>query len=1022
MALVLALVPGQTVAQQDETVLTVPSAPAMGMYETDAEGGLSGFSAELARLLADEAGLAVEFEAYDTLADLLAAQATGETDMLAGVARLPVLADTNVFSEPFAQMSTFLFVRADAPTDFGPDRLAGRPVGIIAGTGGSEFGSLDGRSEVVPFPDPASAFAALLSGRVDGVVTTHKIALDVLERMRLEQRVRVAGPPLGSEDHVVALHDGRAYLMPAIDAALGRLSDSGALHDLLVRWNMVPPAPVPDVLTVGIAPFPPYQVVEADGTMTGYGVEALQELARRAGLELAFEVITPEEWARGPAEGTYDMLPPLSVNEQRQERMDFTIPIQQSPYAIVTRAGEGEGIGGLEDLAGRRVGVAESNLARPIAEERGDLEVAVFGDQDSLFEGLLEGDVDAILYAAFTVRRLAERYGAGDRIEIPVADFFTSERAIALRPGLGAVRERLDTVIPGFLSSEEYTAIRERWLTEPQFWTAERIRAAQIVLAALGVLVVLLFLAQAVRGRRRAERFAAEMRAVNDRLAAILSATQSGIIGLTRDGRISAANPGAMRLLGINGGEPPYAWPDGIVFVDPEHMEPLEASRDPVRLALAGATLKNTLAIMHRPDDETGRYVAISSSPVAVSAASDVTAVLVLDDVTDRERTRQRAERAGRLDALGQLTGGVAHDFNNILATIEYAATLASPHTGEKGQRFITNALSSVRRGAELTRRLLAFAKRQPGIATSETVTRVLQEFEALAVPLIESQIEVRIEEEEEGLVVFCDIAQLENALINLVINARDAILESGTGDRILVKARRIDGLYGETAGGAVAPPGEPGQFIELSVSDNGPGMSDEVKSRATDPFFTTRERRSGTGLGLAMVYGFAEQSGGELKIYSHEGLGTTVRLVLPAASEATGRPEVVAEQDPPRGAGQTILLVEDEDDLLSLTAAALRNLDYKVVEATSGTEALDIVEAGKRFDLLLTDIVMPGMGGFDLARRVRSRYETVPVVYMSGYVGISKQDMGDVLGPLLQKPCAPAELAAVVSKALQSA
>ena len=210
--------------------------------------------------------------------------------------------------------------------------------------------------------------------------------------------------------------------------------------------------------------------------------------------------------------------------------------------------------------------------------------------------------------------------------------------------------------------------------------------------------------------------------------------------------------------------------------------------------------------------------------------------------------------------------------------------------------------------------------------------------------------------------------------------------------------------------------------FLEISVSDNGPGMDDETPKRATDPFFTTKDSNSGTGLGLAIVYGFARQSNGDLRIYSEEDRGTTVQMVLPSGGIAEGAITPEFAEPPAKGAGETILLVEDELALRMMMSDVLEDLGYGVIGARNGEEALNLIDAGESFDLLLTDVVMPGsIGGFELARRVREQLPDMPVIYTSGYTGYTAEEMGIVKARLLQKPVSPTELAQAIAQEIRT-
>jgi PAS domain S-box-containing protein len=525
-------------------------------------------------------------------------------------------------------------------------------------------------------------------------------------------------------------------------------------------------------------------------------------------------------------------------------------------------------------------------------------------------------------------------------------------------------------------------------------------------------------------------------------LETVLKTATSGVIGLNRDGSIAFINPAAREMLGGITTAPPMAWPEEIGFLDIETATPLDASNSPLQRTLAGQSIAGQVFLMSQLGDNPPRFVRVATSNVA-EEKPDVRAVIILDDVSEQERNRQQVERASRLDALGQLTGGIAHDFNNLLATIQYNLQLAQLKLDKKGEAvaddYLDQALKSIVRGADLTERLLSFAKRQPGRATSQSVQEIFKDFEALSKPTIEATIDYQIVDVDEDLNVYCDPAQLENALLNLVLNSRDAIVRGGKGSTVRVQARGISeidadlmtrkespgtyiarGLHSEHAKSQELPDNVAYRYVEVAVTDDGPGMSDEVKARAIDPFFTTKGTNSGTGLGLSMVYGFIQQSGGELRIYSEEGHGTTVRLILPRGTSEGTREGVKRRKEVVPGSGQKILIVEDEPALLKSMIEIVEMLGYRAIGRKDAHEAQILLDSDELFDLLLTDIVMPGeLNGFELASKARELRPGLPIVYMSGYTGYSENEMGDVRAELIAKPCAPNELSIVLHNAL---
>lgn len=999
-----------------------------GLFEKTTNGEYTGFYPELARAIADRAGFSLRFIEFDTPREAIGIWTGGRNLFAAGPPRTPALAHA-VFSEPVGEIATYLFVLEREDPGLSLSDMTGQRIGVVERAAGSDLGDLGGRAgEVVSFVDIRDAFGALIMGRIDGVVTTYKFAADLLRNTQLDYRVRTVDPALRVEPFYALLSPDRADLMPRVNDAIRELRADGTLDRLLAAWNVTKPDPVPSVLTVGVSRFPPYQVVREDGTFTGYGVEALRQLATRAGLDLRFIELTSDEWAAGPADGTYDMLPPLSVTEAKRRQMDFTRPLQESPYSIFLRRSDDREIGGMEDLAGMRVGFTRNSWARSLVGSAPQFDEIVVEDENALLDVLLTGDVDAVIYASSTLHTVAEARGQMDDLQIVDPPVAVSQRAIGLRPGLATVRERLDAVIPGYLASEPYQMLRERWLNPQPFWTPDRVRQAWIAALGLLVLAVVVTFLVVLGARRKAVQRATELESLSNRLGAILNTARSGILGFGRNGDILVANLGAREILAERGRQLPFRWPEGISFVDPDRLAPLDAARDPINRALAGAALNGEVSIL-RQGARNGklRYISVSSSSVAAPSPGDIATVVILDDVTQHERNRQSAERSARLEALGQMTGGIAHDFNNLLATVEYAATLLGNAPPEKAKTYLDSIRKTVSRGADLTRRLLTFSKQNTGIAKSASVREVMEDFQRLSGMTVEPGIKLEYDIRDQDLRVFCDIAQLENALLNLVINSRDAIIVSGEGDRIVVSVRGLSEEHiqakRQEIGEEAIPENLSPRFIDFSVSDNGPGMTEEVRRRATDPFFTTKGMSAGTGLGLSMVYGFVESAGGELRIYSEVGHGTTVRLMLPRGTETGGREDAQDRPERSRGHGQKILIVEDEAELLNLVSAVVQDLGYSIGTAVSGEEALARLQAGESYDLLLTDIVMPGgIGGFDLAREARQLHPTMPIVYMSGYTGVRAADMGSVVAPILQKPCPPSELAQALKDAFRGA
>jgi PAS domain S-box-containing protein len=387
----------------------------------------------------------------------------------------------------------------------------------------------------------------------------------------------------------------------------------------------------------------------------------------------------------------------------------------------------------------------------------------------------------------------------------------------------------------------------------------------------------------------------------------------------------------------------------------------------------------------------------------------------IIQDITELRSTEDQLRQAQKMEAVGQLTGGVAHDFNNILSVILGNLDLASDAlAGHAVMPEIERAIAAAERGATLTRRLLAFSRRQPLNPTRLDVRALLLGMADMLRRMLGETVQVSITAPKDLQPCVADAGQLENAMLNLAINARDAM---PTGGNLTITAENRDLERGPEA---KAMEIRPGRYVHIEVRDDGVGMTPDLLERAIEPFFTTKEVGEGSGLGLSMVYGFAKQSGGAVRIDSAPGQGTVVSLYL-AGDEGEERYEDAPrrEEDLPRARGETVLVVEDNPELRALTTKMLGELGYAVLSGSDAAAAIRLLDAEPSIRLLLTDIVLSGeKSGLDLAREATTDGADLAVLYMSGYADRSHQALLED-GHLLQKPFRKADLARIVRRTL---
>jgi nitrogen-specific signal transduction histidine kinase/CheY-like chemotaxis protein len=395
--------------------------------------------------------------------------------------------------------------------------------------------------------------------------------------------------------------------------------------------------------------------------------------------------------------------------------------------------------------------------------------------------------------------------------------------------------------------------------------------------------------------------------------------------------------------------------------------------------------------------------------------------VAIARDITERNQIEQQLRQSQKMEAIGQLTGGIAHDFNNLLGVIVGNLDLLerSLAGNEPALKRVGVAQKAAVRGADLTKRLLAFSRRQQletgPVAVAACVANVIE----MARRTIGPDIEIKTTIGAEPPAVLADSGGLESVLLNLILNGRDAMPRGGT---ITLAARiaELDKEYPGVRAGEL----KAGRYMCIAVTDTGQGMTPDVLQRAFEPFFTTKERGKGTGLGLAMVYGFAKQSGGHASLYSELGHGTTVKLYLPLADAGISG-SAAAEETPntPPLTG-TALVVDDEVDLMEVAVAYLEEMGFRVLHAMDGPQALEVLKREPDVDLLLTDIMMPGgMNGVELARGVREARRGIRVVYSTGFssAALSEKNGTAPDGPVLNKPYRRAEFFEAIQRAMRA-
>ena len=450
---------------------------------------------------------------------------------------------------------------------------------------------------------------------------------------------------------------------------------------------------------------------------------------------------------------------------------------------------------------------------------------------------------------------------------------------------------------------------------------------------------------------------------------------------LDPEGRVSSWNAGAERFKGYAANE-----------IIGEHFSRFYSEED--REAGIPATALETARRDGRFEAEGWRvrkdnsrfWASVIIDPIRNDAGALIGFAKVTRDLTEKRAIEEQLRQSQKMEAVGQLTGGLAHDFNNLLTgisgSLEMMQVRMAQGRTQEFDRYFTAAQGAVRRAAALTHRLLAFSRRQTLDPRPTNVNRLLSGLEELVRRTVGPSVRVDVVGASGLWPTLVDPNQLENAVLNLCINARDAMPDGGTLT-IETANRWLDDRAARQQDLPV------GQYVSICVTDTGTGMTPEVISKAFDPFFTTKPLGEGTGLGLSMIYGFARQSGGQVRIYSELGLGTTMCLYLPRHDEEASAEEVAELRTAPRptGEGEVVLVIDDEPTIRMLVAEVLAESGYAVIEAPDGPAGLRVLESNARIDLLITDVGLPGgLNGRQVADAARKNRPDLKVLFITGY------------------------------------
>ncbi|SDS54678.1 PAS domain S-box-containing protein [Opitutus sp. GAS368] len=774
------------------------------------------------------------------------------------------------------------------------------------------------------------------------------------------------------------------------------------------------------LLFVSDASYPPITYLDR-GTPRGVAVDIVQALGRRMHRPIEIRMMPWQEAQDMVLRGEADALFPMSITEARRQTYDFSEPLLDLQFAIFTRASRA-GIAGMADLPGLRVGVTSGGLPRQLLQPDPRIRLVIVEEYSAGFQMLKDGRLDAVVADRWVgTYELAERGIDGVKISPePVANL---QGAVAVKRGRAAELAAINAALRQIRADGTLARIIQDWQPkEVLFLTREQVNRWGAV-AAFGLLLLLLgvVVTRVIDLRRKvAAHRAAENRinTLNQRLSLATRAAGIGIWDWEVPTNVLIWDDEMHRLFGSKRENFNGAYEAWVRALHPADQERAQAevqdalrSRKPfhtefriIRADGAVRTIKALAEVFVGPDGRPQRMVGVNY------------------DITEQKELEEKFLRAQRLDAIGTLAGGIAHDLNNVLAPILTAVQLLQMDLSpERRARLLETLESSAQRGAGMIRQVLMFVRGVDGDRVRLNPPELVREIEHMIRDTFPRAIVIESAVAADCSPVLGDATQLQQVLLNLCVNARDAM--PGGGRLTLIAANvPVDASQAGRYPGA-----RPGPHVLLQVTDTGGGIPPAISARIFDPFFTTKGQGQGTGLGLSTVQAIVKSHGGFVQVDSEPGRGSTFKILLPAAGGETAESAPPASEPPsgalPRGNGELVLIVDDEETIRQVTKNTLEAFGYRVLLAQNGAEAVALFTEHGDVAVVLIDMMMPVMDGSTAILAMHRIRPDAPVIATSGLT--SMRDLAaSIPGKVkhhLQKPYTAEKLLQTIHQALQS-
>ena len=993
----------------------------------DADGNPYGFSVELLKAALDVMNRDVTFTT-GIWTDVREMLEKGEVQALPLVGRTPEREDAFDFTFPYMSLHGAIVVRSDNFTVRELNDLKGKSVAVMAGDNAEEFLRREERGIIIKTtPTFEDAFIMLSEKRCDAVFIQRLVALRLLQDMGLDD-LKIVDNPIEEfrQDFCFAVKEGDRETLSLLNEGLSIVIADGTYRFLHSKWFASLELPVDRRIVIGgDHDFPPFEYFDNSGRPQGFNIDLINAVAKETGLEIEIRLGPWPEILKKLEAGEIDAVMGMFYSPERDLKYDFSQAHTLIHNIAAIRKGEGPAPSSYEDLRGKIVIVQAGDIMHDYALKHGVENIVAVGSQEEALRLLSNGVFDTALVSRINALFSIEKNKIKN-LELGKTPLISSEYCFAVPSGRKALLAKLSEGLKIIAESGEYHSIHEKWMGIYARDNFSRI-LRYLGLAALPILAVLfLSLLWSWTLSRKVSERTEELEKSEQKFRSLLEGAPMAIFVHTGF-LFSYLNRSACDLFEVS-------YPSQLTGkhvldrFQPSVREIAEKEIEAIYLNKKSVPLDERIFLRYDGSEVVAEMTAV---PVVFDGkegglvfARDITEQKKAEDAymaAEQARLSLEAQlaQAQKMEAVGRLAGGVAHDFNNMLSVIKgYTELLIETKPKDDPDYALLDEIyRATMRSADVTRQLLAFARKQTikpvAINLNETVEIMLKTL----VRLIGEDIELIWLPSLDVWNVLMDPSQVDQILANFCINARDAI--EGVG-RITIETQNVSF---EKPYSSRNNPIIPGDFVMLSVTDDGCGMDRETTEKIFEPFFTTKKAGEGTGLGLATVYGIIKQNNGFVNVYSEPGRGTTFRVYIPRFTGEAGKIIARKKDKIARSKGETLLLVEDEASILNMLRKMLSRLGYHIIAANKPSDAVSLAENHEgTIDLLITDVVMPEMNGRELAGKITELYPSIKVLYMSGYTAnvIAHSGVLDEGVNFIQKPYSIHDVAARIREVLE--